>query len=194
MPKIKNSKLTGIIKILKTGGIGVVPTDTLYGLVGQAKNPETIKRIAKLKKRGKGKPFIILISSLKDLAKFGVKPDKKTLDFLREIWPGPVSVALTKKLSFRLPKNKLLIGLIKKTGPLVAPSANPEGLPPATTMAEAKRYFGDPVKSAKADHGASFYLSAGKKLSGQPSTLIKIKNGKIEILRQGRVKIKLWKQ
>ncbi len=177
--------------------MGVIPTDTIYGLVGLAKDKRVVAKIRRLKGRSQGKPFIILISSLKDLEQFKIKLSTADRKILAKIWPGPVSVAFSKKLSLRWPKNKFLNGLIKKTGPLVAPSANPEGLAPAQTIAEAKNYFGPKVDPAK--YGVNFYLSAGRKLSGQPSTLISLKNGsskgragKIEILRQG--KYKLWKQ
>lgn len=69
--------------------------------------------------------------------------------------------------------------LLHKTGPLVAPSANLEGHPPAWTVREAKRYFDDKV---------DFYIDAGR-LGGRPSTLIKIENGKVIVLRQGAAKI-----
>lgn len=170
-----------IVKVLKASGVGVLPTDTIYGLVGRASDKKAIARIKKLKRRSQNKPFIILISSLKDLEKFKIKPSKESRKILDQIWPGPVSVAFSKKLSFRWPKNKFLTELIRKTGPLIAPSANPDGLPPAQTISEAKRYFKDEV---------NFYLSTGKKLIGQSSTLISLKGDKIEILRQGRVKIK----
>ena len=67
-----------IIKILKNSGIGVLPTDTIYGLVGRALDKKTVERIYKVRKRNPKKPLIILISSLSDLKLFGVKPDKKT--------------------------------------------------------------------------------------------------------------------
>ena len=68
----------------------------------------------------------------------------------------------------------LIQKILKETGPLIAPSANPEGLPPATTIAEAKKYFGDKV---------NFYLAGRTKT--KPSTLVKIdKNGRIEVIRK----------
>jgi tRNA A37 threonylcarbamoyladenosine synthetase subunit TsaC/SUA5/YrdC len=80
-----------------------------------------------------------------------------------------------KTLAFRLPAKKNLINLIKSTGPLVAPSANPEGLTLAKTVKEAKKYFGE--------------IDAGK-FSGLPSTLIQItKNNKILVKREGAVKL-----
>ena len=62
-----NSKYNQIIKILKSGGIGVMPTDTLYGLVGSAFSKKAINRIYKIKNRDKKKKMIVLISSIKDL-------------------------------------------------------------------------------------------------------------------------------
>ena len=179
------------IKILKNGGVGVMPTDTLYGLVGLAENKKTIERIYKIKKRKPDKPFIILISSLFDLKKFGVKIDLPTKKILQKYWPGQISIVLsvnkklkylhrgTNSLAFRLPNNQWLLTLLKKTGPLVAPSANPEGRQPALTIKQAKRYFSNTV---------DFYLGQGK-LESEPSTLIKIEDDKIIVLRSGVVKI-----
>jgi L-threonylcarbamoyladenylate synthase len=185
---IQIKKLDGEVeRIIRTGGIGIMPTDTIYGMVGSALRPKTVQKIYKLRRRGAKKPFIVLISSLKDLSYFNIKIDNQIKKILNRVWPGKVSVILpcglkkfsylhrgTKTLAFRLPKNKFLIKLIKKTGPLVAPSANPEGLRPAETVARAKKYFGDKI---------DFYKDGGK-LSGRPSTLIKIKGEEIIILRQ----------
>jgi L-threonylcarbamoyladenylate synthase len=183
-----------ITKILRKGGIGVLPTDTIYGLVGLALSEEGVKRIYKVRKRNPKKPLIILISVLSDLEKFKVPLDKKTKTILKDIWPGKVSVILpcaekrfeylhrgTKGLAFRLPAKKSLRELIARTGPLVAPSANPEGVLPATSIAEAKNYFGNQV---------DFYYGS-RRLESRPSTLIEVKNGKIKVLRQGAVDIKI---
>ena len=67
------------VKILKEGGIGVLGTDTLYGLVGLALSPKAVERIYKIKERDTAKPLIILISSWEDLKLFKVKADKKLL-------------------------------------------------------------------------------------------------------------------
>lgn len=177
-----------LINLLKEGGVAVIPTDTLYGIVGSALLKETVEIIYRLRQRTPSKPTIILISSLKDLKLFNVTVDAKTEKFLEKVWPGPVSVILpcpeekfsylhrgTNTLAFRLPDKKDLRKLLQKTGPLVAPSANLEGEPPAQTIREAKKYFGDEVQ---------FYVDGGK-LSSLPSTLIKIDNGNLGILREG---------
>ena len=116
-----------IKQILKNGGVGVIPTDTVYGLVGSAFDPEVVDRIYKLRKRSPTKPYIILISKMDDLGLFGIKLDKFTKDFLEKNWPNPLSVVQsvthpkwdylhrgTKTLAFRVPKNTKLIELLKK--------------------------------------------------------------------------------
>lgn len=182
-----------LAKIIKNGGIGVIPTDTLYGLVGSAFSKKAVEKIYKVKKRNPKKPLIIIIGAITDLKLFEIRPSKEESAILKNIWPGKISVILpcnlkkftylhrkTKSLAFRLPKKQNLLDLIKKTGPIVAPSANPKNFPPAENIAEAKKYFGDTV---------DFYASEGK-IKSKPSTLIEIKNGKIIEKRQGAVKIR----
>lgn len=177
-----------VADILKKGGIVVMPTDTIYGVLGSALNRQTVERIYKIRKRNPKKPFIVLIPSIQDLKKFGVRLDKKSHKILQKFWPGKISVVLksksrkmsylhrgTNSLAFRIPKNGLLLNLIKKTGPLVAPSANPEGSYPAKNILEAKNYFGDSV---------DFYVG-GRAGNKKPSTLISLHNGETRILRKG---------
>lgn len=168
-----------IVNLLKEGKIGVIPTDTIYGIVGLALNPKTVEKIYTLRKRSKKKPFIILISSLNDLKKFDVTITKKQRDFLKKIWPNPVSIVLH-NLAFRMPKNKKLLELLRAVGPLVAPSANMAGAKPAQTLDEAKKYFKDKV---------DFYVDGGT-IKLPPSTLIQLNiDGSYKILRQGSFRI-----
>ncbi len=164
-----------IIRILKSGGVGVMPTDTLYGLVGKASSKKAVERIYKIKGRDPKKPFIILISSINDLKKFRISNYVILHNSIikKKLWPGKVSIVIS-GIAFRLPKKKSLIKILKQTGPLVAPSANPQGLRPAENIKQATKYFGDKV---------DFYLSGGT-LKGKPSTLISInKKGEIKVLR-----------
>ena len=185
-----------LIKILKGGGVAVMPTDTIYGIVGQAENVSTVNRIYNFKKRAPEKPCIILISDIAELGKFFITLSEVEENKLKEYWfipsgvegPGPVSVILdcpdeafaylhrgTKTLAFRLPNVPELQSLLLETGPLIAPSANPEGLPPAKNIEEAEKYFGDTV---------DLYIGGGT-IVGNASKLIKLhKDGSISILRE----------
>jgi len=178
--------------VLRRGGVGILPTDTLYGIVGSALNKKTVEKIYRLRKRNPKKPMIILIGSIRDLARFGVVLSGADKKILRSLWPGSVSVILpararifsylhrgTKTLAFRLPKDRWLRLLLLKTGPLVAPSANWEGKPPAKTIAAAKKYFKDRV---------DFYIDSGRR-DVKPSTIISLASGTVTVLRRGAVKI-----
>ena len=78
-------------------------------------------------------------------------------------------------IAFRVPALRSLRNLLARTGPLVAPSANYEGEKPTETIAEAKRYFGRSVQ---------YYVDKGR-ITGEPSTIVTVRNGKIVVLRRG---------
>lgn len=163
------------LQILKNGGLVVLPTDTLYGVVASALLPQAVERVFFLRKRDTDKPVIILIADEKELEQFSIFPDDATWAFLRSVWPGKVSVILpaastkwnylhrgTNTLAFRVPADEALRAFLKQSGPLIAPSANKAGEPPATTIEEATHSFGDQV---------TLYIDGGKR-NGPPSTLV----------------------
>ena len=90
-------------RIIKNNGVGVLPTDTLYGVVGSAFSKKAVARIYKLRKRNLKKPLIILIHSLADLSLFGVLPGVKDKKILRAFWPGKISVIIPCKPSNTTP-------------------------------------------------------------------------------------------
>lgn len=186
-PKILKSFNSKITFLIKKGSIGVIPTDTIYGIVGNALNKKAVDKIYKLRHRNPKKPMIILVGQLFDLKKFSVLLKTKTYNLKPGAWPHKTSIVFPvsgakfrylhrgiNSLAFRLPRSNKLRSFLKKTGPLVAPSANVEGKPPAKTIEEAQKYFGDKV---------DFYIDAGRRVS-RPSKLIQIKNDKIIKLRK----------
>ncbi|PIR73165.1 MAG: threonylcarbamoyl-AMP synthase [Candidatus Moranbacteria bacterium CG10_big_fil_rev_8_21_14_0_10_35_21] len=185
-------ELQKIAEIISSGGVGIIPTDTIYGVVGSAFSKKAVEKIYQLKKRDSQKPFIILISSKKDLNLFGIKLRSGEQRKINKLWPGKVSILLscpqekfaylhrgTGELAFRFPRREELIRMIKITGPLVAPSANPSGKKPSETIEQAKKYFKKEV---------DFYADGGK-LSSLPSALVRISGKNIEIIRQGELKL-----
>jgi L-threonylcarbamoyladenylate synthase len=191
----KNNNWKNVAAVLKNGEVAVIPTDTLYGLVGSAYNKKTVEKIYDLKGRDNHKPLIVLVSSFDTLSDFGVRLTHEQESFLSRIWPGKVSVILscgdkkftylhrgTKTIAFRMigPRNKNLFNILKKVGPLVAPSANPQGEIPAETIAQAKKYFKNRV---------GLYVGGGKRNS-KPSTLVDYTAKKYTVLRKGAVRIK----
>ena len=181
-----------VASLISVGAIGVIPTDTIYWVVASAFFPASVERLYSVRGRDKEKPCIILISSTEELLEFGIILDKKLEDSLARLWPGAVSVILdcpdekfaylhrgTKTLSFRLPEEKVSREFLEKSGPILAPSANPEGKPPAKNIAEAVAYFADTV---------DFYVDGGER-EGKSSTLVCYRDGMLTALRQGAVQI-----
>ena len=141
-------------EIIKSGGVGVIRTDTLYGIVARADDTVAVERVFQIKQRTPSKPPIVLIASTDQL--FDKYPNQ-VYAYLNANWPGPVSIILPSKanldwlargsssISYRLPAKADLVDFINQTGPLIAPSANPEGLLPASTIDQAMTYFGESV-------------------------------------------------
>src|SRR3989338_2189912 len=174
-----------LVKVLRENGVAVMPTDTLYGIVGRAESVSAVNRIYTIRKRNPGKPCIILIGDISELRKFSINFSKKQEAVLEKYWfasgepeeLSPVSIVLdcpdekisylhrgTKTLAFRLPAQIGLQDLLKKTGQLVAPSANIEGLPPASNIIEAQKYFGTLV---------DLYIDGGE-IKGKASRVIRL--------------------
>jgi len=177
-----------LIEVLGGGGVVVIPTDTRYGIVGKADDASTVERIYKLRKRALYKPCIIMIADIHELEKFSIVITEEQKNILQKYWPGPVSIILdcpdekltylhrgTYTLAFRIPDIELLRELLRKVGPLIAPSANREGEPSSENVEEARNYFGDSV---------DLYVDGGS-LTGKASKIIKLhKDGSISIIRE----------
>lgn len=175
-----NDEIAGI---LLNGGIGVIRTDTIYGIVAKADDEAAVNRVFSVKRRTPTKPPISLISSTDQLFD---EYDQSVLNRLAELWPGKNTVILpakiapewlmrgTQSVSYRLPNHAQLLKLIEKTGPLIAPSANPEGEEPAYNIDMAKAYFGDEV---------DFYVDGGTVTDNTPSNLYRLLPDGMEQLR-----------
>lgn len=186
-----------VIAKIKAGGVGVMPTDTIYGLACSVFSETALGRMFDIKGRSVGKPPVVIISELSDLLLFGVELNDFEKSFVAKYWPGAVTIILNIKsdlhfldqglgLAIRLPANEKIRDFLKLTGPLATTSANPEGQLPAKNVTEAKKYFGP--SPGRAGDTVDFYMDGGE-IDGPPSTLVRLKNGKIEVLRDGVVKI-----
>jgi tRNA threonylcarbamoyl adenosine modification protein (Sua5/YciO/YrdC/YwlC family) len=174
-------------KLLKPGAVGVIPTDTLYGLVARAADQAAVARLYALKDRHH-KPGTVIAASIDQLVDLGIK--RRYLTAVQQFWPGAVSVEIphqigylnqdTGRQAFRIPDDEKLLELLRQTGPLQTTSANLPDKTPAATVEEAKRIFGDSV---------DFYVDGGDLSEHQPSTIIRIVDDAIEVIREGAVQI-----
>jgi L-threonylcarbamoyladenylate synthase len=173
----------------RPGAIGVIPTDTVYGVVARAVDRKAVGRLYRLKQR-EHKPGTIVAANIEQLVDLGIK--RRYLKAVENFWPGAISVVIPcgleleylhrglLSLPLRIPADQLLLELLTQTGPLLTSSANAPGEPTANTVGEAESYFGSDV---------DFYVDGGNLTGQQPSTLLRIVDDAVEVLRQGAVKI-----
>ncbi len=176
---------------LNGGGVVVIPTDTMYGVVARAADKTAVERVYQLRGRAPEKPCIVLAASQAHITDTSLWTPKHH-ELAQKYWPGALSLVTptatteaylhrgTHTLAYRVPNFADLAKLLQATGPLIAPSANPEGSAPATTIAEAQNYFGDRVDG---------YVDGGTLAGDAPSTVVAVVGGAPEILRQGVLKI-----
>lgn len=172
-----------LIALLLAGGVAVIRTDTLYGIVARADSKAAVERVYTIKGRTPTKSPIVLIAGPESLFDEYSQVQRSKTDGL---WPGKNSIILpsTKapewimrgnaSVAYRVPADAALRELLAKTGPLIAPSANPEGLPPAMNRAEAEGYFGDAI---------DLYVDGGQVTDDTPSRLFRLTDAGLERLR-----------
>lgn len=177
------------LKVLKAGKIIICPTDTVYGLICDATNKKAVKKIFKIKKRPKDKPFPVFIKDIKS-AKSLAYINKKQEKFLKSVWPGKITVRLKRKktkikiygidkktICFRVPEFKLLNDLLEKIKePLVQTSVNISGF-------QSLRRIRDMVKEFRHKKYQPDLILDGGILKSKQSTIIDLTSKDIKILR-----------
>ncbi len=174
-----------VVDSLDRGEVVVLPTDTIYGICASAKNKTAVKALYDLKDRH-NKPGTVIAASIEQLVGLGIK--RRYLTAVEQFWPGPVSVIVPVSsdlnylsmakpdLAVRIPADENLTDLLNKTGPLLTTSANHPGQPPANTVAQAREYFGKNI---------GVYVDGGDLSDHSASTIIRIIDDAIDIVRQG---------
>ncbi len=194
---------TNIIKeageVLKKGGLVAFPTETVYGLGGDALNPDSSKKIYAAKGRPSDNPLIVHISNLKALEKIVKDIPSDALKLADKYWPGPLTMIFNKNdvvpkettggletVAVRMPSNKIARALIDASGGYIAaPSANISGRPSPTV---AKYVIED------MDGRIDIILDGGESDVGLESTIVDFTEGKPMILRPGYITQKMLEE
>ena len=176
-----------LIDVLNKGEIAILPSDTVYGIFGDATNIEAIKRIDEAKHSNK--PHLIVISSLEMLEKYTIEINDLQKELINKYWPNTLTILFKKNdlisdeltkgseyIGIRMPDNKYLLELINRFGkPLISSSANITNEKVITNISmldeELKKHIS--------------YIKDDGKLNDIASTLIKVENNKIIFLREG---------
>ena len=194
--KINLANIKKAQKFLNKSDCVALPTETVYGLAGNAYSDRACKKIFKLKKRPKNNPLIVHYFDLQDLKK-DCNFNKDFLKIYKKFCPGPITfildlkknskiskIATNKKstLAVRFPKHPITRHLLKRLNfPLAAPSANLSTKVSAVNSSDVREDFGNRVK---------FILEGGRSSIGLESTIIDLRN-KPKILRLGGLEISI---
>ena len=186
-----------IINTLKDGKLVIMPTDTIYGIIGDATNEDVINKVYKVKERPHDKPLLILVSNFSMLYELVTEIPKETEKIIKKFWPGPLTILFKKSskvsdtltansalVAIRMPNDKRLLNIMNHLNrPLISTSANISSHNAITNPNQLEEKMKEKIDLI-VDEGT---------VNNEASTLITIVNGKIEILREGSLTEKIRK-
>lgn len=177
------------VTTIKNGGVVVFPTDTVYGIGCDPRNEEAVKAIFRIKKRRESKQLPVLAYSKEEVSKIAVLDDTSN-KIADRFWPGQVTLVLklkdneikkamnlNDKIAVRVPSHPCVLALLKECKLIVGTSANFSGLPA----------FSDSRKVQENFFGYDVFLDVGTISNSTSSTIVEVKDGILEILRQGKI-------
>ena len=177
-------------KFLSKGELVAIPTETVYGLAGNALNDNAVLSIFEVKNRPAFDPLIIHTDSLEKIEHYISSFPEKARHLAAQFWPGPLTLLLPKKpiipdlvtsgldnVAVRIPNHPLLLDLLKSLPfPLAAPSANPFGYISPTNAAHVNAQLGDKIP---------YILDGGESEVGIESTIVGFENDEPVVYRLG---------
>lgn len=188
--KIKNKvDINEIINTILNGELVILKTDTIYGIIADATNKESIQKVYEVKQRSYDKPLLILISDLEMLNKYTRDINELEYYLIKNYWPGPLTMILKKSslvnnmitsnldtVGIRYPKDENLLKIIRKLNrPIISTSANISNEENVINI----NSIDDSIKSKVK------YIYDSGEINKVASTIIKVDNNKINILRKG---------
>ena len=177
-------------EVIRSGGLVVFPTETVYGLGANACNPSAVQKIFALKGRPASSPLIVHVGSIEQAQSLAAEWPDQAQQLAMRFWPGPLTIVLPKQniipdgvtaglstVGIRMPRNEIALRLIRESGlPIAAPSANRFSQLSPTTAQHVRDAFGNE---------APMILDGGPCEVGLESTVVAIVAGRIEVLRHG---------
>lgn len=160
----------------------IVPTETVYGLAADLRSDGAVERLYRAKGRSDGKPIARLAASVEQVRAQGAVLSAAAERLAAAFWPGPLTLVLGTPCGdagFRVPDYRVTLDLLARMGTvLAATSANRSGEPDALTAEDAVRAVGG---------DAALVLDAGRSPGGVPSTVVRVDEDRVTILRPGAI-------
>lgn len=180
--------------LLEQGNVVAIPTETVYGLAGNAYDEVAVSKIFTIKQRPLSNPLIVHIGSLEQVHQLISHFSPAAEILAKHYWPGPLTLLLNKKstisdlvtagstrVAVRIPNHPLTLQLLKNLDfPLAAPSANPFGYVSPTIPEHVQEQLGSQIP---------YILAGGKCTIGIESTIVGFEDEKIMIYRLGGISV-----
>jgi L-threonylcarbamoyladenylate synthase len=178
-------------KALLGGGLGVIPTDTVYGIAALASNKEAVAKVFEIKQRSLDKPLPVHVASIREVNALAEADGAAAATLAARFWPGPLTIVLTRRtgpgtrlplqpaesIGLRIPYDMFCLSLIEHAGYLVVPSANLPGAPSPRTLEDVPAGIIEQM---------DFVVNAGACPLGVESTVVDL-IGEPAVLREGAV-------
>ena len=180
------------VRVLRKGGLIVMPTDTVYGLIADPFNEDSVLQVYKVKERSPDKPLPILLAEAHHALMF-IEPNEWFWKLALRHWPGPLTIVSPPKrdlprhlrrwegIGVRLP-DCILCRIIAKRigGAVIGTSANISGAESPRTVSQAMSMLGDQV---------DLYIDGGPTILGVPSTVVDVRSDPPTIVREGYIRM-----
>jgi L-threonylcarbamoyladenylate synthase len=180
--------------LLLQNEVVAIPTETVYGLAGNALSEIAVSKIFEAKNRPHFDPLIVHVASVFDVSNYVEEIPRLASDLMENYWPGALTILLPKKscipdlttsglkeVGIRIPNHPLTLELLKSLPfPLAAPSANPFGYISPTSAQHVEDQLGEKIP---------YILNGGNCSVGIESTVLRVQHNEIEVLRLGGISI-----
>lgn len=180
-----------IVDVIKAKQLAIVPTDTVYGIIGDALDEAVIHKVYEAKKRDYSKPLILMVSDISMLKKYVLEINDLEQRLIERFWPGKLTILFKKNelisdlitsgsdlVGIRFPDNKELVDVIKKLDkPLISTSCNISTRDVITNVILIEKELLDKI---------SYVYDCGE-MSDVSSTIVQVVDNKINILREGEL-------
>ncbi|MBM3243388.1 MAG: threonylcarbamoyl-AMP synthase [Candidatus Omnitrophica bacterium] len=182
---IKEDYIHEAARILNSGGLAILPTETVYGVGASMLNQKAVTRLYEIKKRPQDKPFSVHIARKDKVEEFARSIPVSAYKLIDKFWPGPLTVILKSvkggaTVGLRMPDNEITLKVIDEVhGSIVLPSANLSGNPPAKDFEEA-------IKDL--DGLVDFAIDAGETRLGLESSIVDLTKENPDFPRIGAIR------
>ncbi len=185
--------------MIRSGGVLLYPTDTVYGLGCDAFNGAAIQRVFEIKGRPDDKPVLLLVHDRAMIDTLVAEFPPIATKLAEKFWPGPLTIIFRSKpdvhqlltggagkVGVRIPDNDFCRRLLEETGlPIVSTSANISGTEGPQDIARLRSLFADQV---------DLVVDGGVPASNMPSTVVDVSDGALRIVREGVIPVESVRQ